>query len=454
MLKKILALMLAVLMLSAFAVGCKKKPVESGSSSKKPSSTIVSNDDDKNDEESSDITEGESSITVGDVESGDDSSYWPYPWTVETTSAYFRDSEEAKQSVTIGESVKQFTDHGKLELGIYHSIMKYCTNYGTDFASREREFADVVRQGYFNVYMIAMNEYMMTELKYISEAGCTFWLSAPSFSIARGDDINQVMENTKVYIQMIKDAGYYDLFQGWFWDEPIWHGMPNKDYQVLTEALYKTFGKRNGPVFATGEFTNTEGNEGDLGIGADQMNKITKASFKYLTDIGYDSYSVDVREGAPNGGKAKYDNWSAAVGNKPIYDGKSYYRAFAEYLRGLAGHEVNYWWWPTCYTTGLWGGLGGQRTADEEYCIAHLDFMCQEAMDYEYGGGVMLYCYPVSTSGYYSFAQLMDVKGDTGDYAIQPEIPKWEKYCDVLRGWCKKFNEGRDRNYIDLPKYN
>ena len=453
MLKKILALMLAVLMLSAFAVGCKKRETGKGSSSKKPSSSTVSKDNDNN-EESSDITEGESSITVGELpeeEEGD--KYWPYPWTVETTSAYFRDSEEAKQSVTVGESVKQFKDHGKLELGIYHSIMKYCTNYGTDFASREREFADVVRQGYFNTYMIAMNEYMMTELKYISEAGCTFWLSAPGFSLARGDDINQVMENTKVYIQMIKDAGCYDLFQGWFWDEPIWHGMPNKDYQILTEALYKTFGKRNGPVFATGEFTNSEGNEGDLGIGADQMNKITKASYKYLTDVGYDSYSVDVREGATNGGKAKYDNWSAAVGNKPIYDGKSYYRAFAEYLRELVGHDVNYWWWPTAYTTGLWGGLGGQRTADEEYCIAHLDFMCQEAMDYEFAGGVMLYCYPVSPTGYYSFAQLMDVKGDTGDYAIQPEIPKWEKYCDVLRGWCKKFNEGRDRNYVDLPKY-
>ncbi len=450
MLKKILALMLAVLILSAFAVGCKKKPVEGSSSGKKPSSSTVSTDDDN--QESSDITDGESSISVGDVGDEDDG-YWPYPWTVETTSAYFRDSEEAKQSVTVGESVKQYTDPGKLELGCYHSIMQYCTNYGADFASREREFADVVRQGYFNTYMIGMNEYMLTELKYIAEAGCTFWLSAPSYSAARKDDINKVMENTKVYIQLIKDAGYYDLFQGWFWDEPIWHGMPNEDFQILTEALYKTFGKRNGPVFATGEFTNTEGNETQLGTSADQMRKITKESFKYLTDIGYDSYSVDVREGASNGGQAKYDSWSAAVGNKTINDGKSYYRAFAEYLRECAGHDVNYWWWPTAYTTSLWGGLGGVRTADEAYCIAHLNFMCQEALDYEYAGGVMLYCYPVTSTGQYlSFAQLMDVKGDTGDWAIQPEIDKWEEYCNVLRDWCKKFNEGRDRNFVALPQ--
>ncbi|MBQ8869057.1 MAG: hypothetical protein IJ027_04995 [Oscillospiraceae bacterium] len=451
MLKKILALVLAVMMLSAFAVGCKKKPVENSSSGKKPSSSSTQVSDISS-EESSEIADEESSITVGEVESDDGSSYWPYPWTIETTSAYFRDSEEAKQSVTVGDSVKQYTDHGKLELGIYHSVMKYCTHYGTDFASREREFADVVRQGYFNTYMISMNEYMMTELKYIAEAGCTFWLSAPGYQSARGDDINRVMENTKVYIQMIKDAGYYDLFQGWFWDEPIWHGLPNKDYQILTEALYKTFGKRNGPVFATGEFTDSEGNETQLGTSADQMRKLEKASFKYLTDIGYDSYSVDVREGASNGGAAKYQSWSAAVGGKTITNGKEYYRAFAEYLRELAGHEVNYWWWPTAYTTSLWGGLGGVRTADEQYCIAHLNFMCQEAMDYKYAGGVMLYTFPTTSDNkYYSFAQLMDLKGDTGDWAIAPEIDKWEEYCKVLRDWCKKFNEGRDRNFVSLP---
>lgn len=450
MLKKILALVLAVMMLSAFAVGCKRREVGGSSSGKKPSSSSTQVGDN---DESSEIADGESSITVGEIPDEDEGDeYWPYPWTIETTSAYFRDSEEAKQSVTVGESVKQYTDPGKLEIGCYHSIMQYCDNYGTDFASREREFADVVRQGYFNSYTIAMNEYMLTEIKYIAEAGAVFWLSAPGYESARGDNIDRVMESTKVYIQMIKDAGYYDLFQGWYWDEPIWHGLPNKDFQVLTEALYKTFGKRNGPVFATGEFTNSEGNEMDIGS-ADEMNKITKESFKYLTDIGYDSYSVDVREGASNNGTVKYPEWSAAVGGKKITNGKEYYRAFAEYLRDLAGHDVNYWWWPTAYTNSLFGGLGGIRTADEEFCIAHLDFMCQEAWDYEFGGGVMLYTYPLSQDGN-SFATLMDLKGDTGDYAIRPDIPKWEKYCDVLRGWCKKFNEGRDRNYVDLPKYN
>ena len=448
MLKKILALVLAVMMLSAFAVGCKKKPVEGSSSGKEPSSSSTQVGDNSS-EESSQIADEESSITVGDVSSEDDSSYWPYPWTIETTSAYFRDSEEAKQSVTVGESVKQYTDHGKLELGIYHSVMRYCTNYGTDFASREREFADVVKQGYFNTYMIAMNEYMLTELKYISEAGATFWLSSPGFSTARGDDINKVMQDTKVYIDLIKDAGCYDLFQGWFWDEPIWHGMPNSDYLILTEALYKTFGKRSCPVFATGEFTNSEGN--DLGISADEMNKILPATCKYLTDVGFDSYSVDVRDGASNGGKNKYDQWSAATG-RTIQSGKEYYRAFAAYLREYVGHDVNYWWWPTAYTNSLWGGLGGIKTADEEFCIAHLNFMCEEAMKDELAGGVMLYTYPVTSTGnYLSFAQVMDVKGDTGDWAIQPEIEKWEEYCKILREWCKKFNEGRDRKLVTLP---
>ena len=402
MLKKILALMLAVLMLGAFAVGCKKKP-DDDVSSKKPSSSQVGDVTDSSVE-----SIDSSNITVGDED--DDSSYWPYPWTIETTSAYFRDSEEAKESITVSDSIKQYKDHGKLEIGCYQSTMMWMENYGTDFASREREFSDLVKMGYFNVYMTHMSEYMLTEAKYIAEAGATLWLFAPQFN-SKSQNIDKVIEETKYYVDLLKDNGYGDIFQGFCWDEPIWHGMSNEDFATLTEALYKAFGTRNFPVFATGEFSIIEANEADIQANPNLMKKLDPAACDYVTDISFDAYSIDVRDGASNGGASKYQRWTEAVGGKPITDGKSFYRQFKAYLLEYVGRDINYWWWPTMYEASLVGGLNGLSHADEKFCIAHLNFLAEELIKDDKAGGIMLFTYS-------HFGKIVPIKGDTGDWAI------------------------------------
>lgn len=109
MLKRILAATIAVLMIMAFAVGCKPKKTEGTSSQKKPTSSKVESTDEWEDDESSQIADDEGD-DWGDWE--DYSSEIPeekepeeeeiedmskYDWTLNTSSAFFRDTEEAKQ---------------------------------------------------------------------------------------------------------------------------------------------------------------------------------------------------------------------------------------------------------------------------------------------------------------------------------------------------------------------
>ena len=143
MVKKILCAVLAAMMLLSFvscASSCKKEEVKGSSSKKKPSSSssvVVSDVASEEDSTSS-------SITIADVptdeSSGED---LPYEWTIETKSAFFRDSAEAK-SATMSDGIKQYKYSGSLQLGIYHLSAKFCDSVGEDTDSRMQEFADVV----------------------------------------------------------------------------------------------------------------------------------------------------------------------------------------------------------------------------------------------------------------------------------------------------------------------
>jgi len=431
MLKKILALMLAVVMLGTFAVGCKKKPVENGSSdlTSGVTSDVISDPDE---DVSSSIADEESS-DLGD-EVGDNSSYWPYPWVIETQSALFRDTSEAKESVTQSSGIKEYSDYMLMS---YHLSMTFTTAYGTDDASREKEFAEVVAQKYFNAYRLPMDKYLLTEAKYVAEAGASIWLSPPEYNSAE-DDLDEIIENVEFYINMLKNNGYGDIICGFQWDEPIWRGQSNDDFLAITEALYKKFGLRNFPVFATGEFTNLEANENQLGVPGTSMGKVATAATKYCTDIGFDGYSVDVRDGAPNG--SVYESWKEVAPG--INSGKTFYTELKKVLRKHVGHDANFWHFPCAYTTSLYGGLNGLMRADEDYCIAHLDFLAQDILDDEQGGGIVIYTYKDNAENALElgFQSHMDLKGSDGKWAIDPEITKWEKYSNSLRTWSDTFS--------------
>ena len=122
--RKILAVVFALLMVLAFAAGCKGKGSES-SSSKKPKkssssskiSSVVSDSedvssslawDDQNDDDDEDEDDGD--------DNDNDEQLAHYKWSVRKRDNYFRDSAEAKVAATVSKSVKQYKNPGNVML--------------------------------------------------------------------------------------------------------------------------------------------------------------------------------------------------------------------------------------------------------------------------------------------------------------------------------------------------
>ncbi len=430
MLKKILAGALAAMMLLAFATGCKKEP-EKASSSKKPTSSVesiyVPADDDV------------SSEAMAQIESEpeeEETSSHPYKWTIQTKSAFFRDTDEAKESVTVSETIKQYKNPGTYMIGAYQCRMSTMTAYGSDDKSREKEFADVVKSGYFNCFQLVGDKYFETELKYIAEAGYTFWLSMPRYNSNTMTEESYTQKVREV-LERIKKVGCLDLLNGFYWDEPIWTGMSNEDFLTQTKIHYVTFGLRNFPVFATGEFSDHEGNTDNLdGVTADQMKKILPSSMIYLTDVSYDSYGVDVRDNAVYSESWGKDREEYTGNVMTVRTGKDYYRAYKEWLFKYMGHPANFYYYPCAYECNTTGGI--VQTADEAYCQAHLEFMAEDLLADERGAGLFMYGFASGSNRHLD--QVLVFEDRNGNPTMYPDTEKWYSYSASLKQIRQKFD--------------
>ena len=105
MLKRILAAVVAILMIMAFAVGCKPKDNGETSSKKKPTSSQVEVSSDDEEDESSQIADDEgdewedysSEIPEDEEPEEEIEDMSGYDWTLNTSSAFYRDTEDAKK---------------------------------------------------------------------------------------------------------------------------------------------------------------------------------------------------------------------------------------------------------------------------------------------------------------------------------------------------------------------
>lgn len=429
--KKILSVLLAVMMLFAVltgcASGCDEKP------EKKPSS---STDSVIESVPSEDVSSG-----IASVEEEESSSSHPYKWQIQTTSATFRDDPAAKVSATVSTTIKQYKNPDSVQLGCYHLSLRWCDTYGEDLDSRIREFTEIVEQKYFNTYLLdaTNSEYLLLEVPIIAESGATFWLFFGNYN-STNETIEAYTERVRLVIDTLKAKGFGDLINGVMWDEPIWNGQTNEDFLKQSEVHYKVFGLRNNPVLAMGEFSDSHGNAD----GSDNSKKISRAACKYITDIGYDSYSIDVRDGVVFP-QDKLNQWSGAIG-KPVTDGKSYYVAHKEYLKEYVGHDVNWWYFPCAYAyPTVQGGV-----ADEAFCMAHLNFMVEDLLKDEFPGGVVVYTYYThSTHKRTGLNQYIPFKDEFGNYTHYPETEKWHDYFKLLQDTCEKLNS-KKANLVDL----
>ena len=427
MIKKILAVIFAALMFAGILVSCGDKPVTSNDSS-----TVASVEETSSEKKEESSSKKESSTNKTESVSSKEEEE-------EATSSKkgaLRPGEEEEETSSESESqsIKVFKNNNTVQINCYHLGINNCNALGDNEDDKYAEFKAVVEAGYFNSYLLGMGANLIKEVPLIAENGGTFWCFAPKYKADEdGVDysIDSYIEDCKFYINWMKENGYYELFNGFHWDEPA----PNQNFLKLTERLYKEFGLRQYPVFACSQFMNYEGNQGEAGFVDLSGGILNPETGKYITDVGYDSYSTDVREGAPNGNK--YAQWQKEI-SPNVVDGKSYYVEIRKILQKQVGRPCNFWHYATSYKNYLWGGLNGVMYSDEPYVIANLEFLTEDLLAQEYQGGITLYTFANFHGGHSGFECYCDAKVNGKE--LCSENKKWETYCDLLRETRKKFD--------------
>ncbi|MBE6788413.1 MAG: hypothetical protein E7539_01985 [Ruminococcaceae bacterium] len=426
MYKKISAFFLALALLCALLIGCGK------------AETIKDN--------SSHISKNESSFVESETSKIETSSETSSQKPVQSSSSQHikveTSSNESKEipvaSVSSSQSVKVYSNPGNVGMMCFSLSMNYTTAYGEDLESRKKYFEEMANSGFFNQYILHLGEYFMDEVEIIAKAGGSFWINCTKQGALVDKNLDSYISDFEGIIDNLRKKGYADLLNGFFWDEPLWSKtISNEQFLKLTKGLYQKFGLRNFPVFAVGEFTRLNGNEDEVPP-TTITQKVTTYSMRYLTDVAFDSYSVDVREGAGN--EWMFNRWQKEV-SPYVVDGKSYYTEHRRLITERAGHPVNFWHFPCAWDSSVSGGLNGIRKADEAYWIAHLDFMAQDVLDYEYPGGLCIYTFRrVDADSRDCFERRMDLKNENGEWAVWPDTEKYLTYSEKLRGWCEKFS--------------
>ena len=433
---KILSMLIAVVFASLFFVSCGENK---GSGSNDMSSKAAEQ------EFSSQVTSSENDVSskkdTASVSLKDNSSKKEETTSKQTSSkkgTVSRDSGNKTESKTESQSVKLPVSPSKARgIGVYHFEPSWTDHYAEEPTTEQRyeEFEDVLKAGYFNTVIGFSNDERFWEI--CEKYNVTVWTNL--WSLYDTKSTNATYNNLDNYLKMVEnqiakikaDPKRWERFQGFHFEEPIWRGQKNEDYLAVTKALYQKYGKRNFVVFATGVLTGVEGNEQQLGQSADANKKVLPFALEYTTDVSFDSYSVDVRDGAPNGDFIERMRKEANLPN--IVDGKSYFREIANLVLRLTGHPANIWFFPTAYKTNLWGGLTGDW-ADEEYCIAHLEFFHDLLNEYDFQGGLILYNYQ-KFSNEHALAEVLVVRDENGDYKLCPDYEgkKWTDYSMLIK---------------------
>jgi len=319
--------------------------------------------------------------------------------------------------------------------------MRSTDNLGGDVESRRAYFEKMVNSGYFNQYLLPMDDWAVMEAEIIAKAGGSFWFITSKDGEMVENSLDEYIQRIENRIKELEAAGLEEYLNGFFWDEPLLGSrISNDQFLKLTRVIYEKFGLRNFAVFATGEFTRLEGNEDELPPDI-KIGKITTHGMRYLTDVGFDAYSTDVRDEAPNGGAEQYKIWQKEI-SPNVVDGKSYYTEHRRLITERAGHPVNYWHFPCTWDDGLYGGVDGIMTADEGYWNAHLDLLAQDVLDYDYPGGICLYTFRrVDKDTRVCFERRMDLKDENGNWLVWPEVEKFTEYSEKVRYWNKKLSE-------------
>jgi len=429
MIKKLIAMIISIFVVFAVFVGCAENNMVSSDVSSAGASSEISAD------ECNKVSSKIETSSVSSKESDFSSDKTSSNKTV-IIKLPSKPSKNETSSVSSSGEVKRYTNPGNVGMMSYSLNMSTTTALGKDAASREKYFRAIVEEGYFNQYLVNCNNELLTHAEIVAEAGGSIWIIAGT-SVK---NLPSYINNVKTQFEKLKEAELLDVVNGFFWDEPTLGNRTSlEDFHTITKTLYQTFGLRNFPVFGTAEFTGNEGNT-SVNPGTKKQTILTTKSLEYVTDMGFDSYSIDVRDGASNGGSSQFAKWQASC-SKDIVDGKSFYTEHRKLLQKIANKPVNYWHWPSAWYDYLWGGLNGLKYADEAFWTAHLNFMANDVLEQENPGGLCIYTFRrVDTDTNVAFERRMDLKNDSNDFMVYPDVDKYYIYSERLRFWKEVFD--------------
>lgn len=264
--------------------------------------------------------------------------------------------------------------------------------------SKEEHLAEieaVLSAGYVNTIELApTSEYFAEAVALCTKYECKFWMRSNKWNdTSSGSSLGGFIAD--FYTEQVKAIkavdGAWDLFLGFLFDEPFLGGMTNEAFKEMTRQLYVRYNKRINVALSstivTDELRACYGK-------AEQVSPTTDA-LKYVTDIGFNDYSFDVREGYDQ--TLQLNKISAAIG-ETIASGQDYYRYVHKKVIEKFDHPVNFWFYPCAYKTNTYAG----GTTNEEYCIAHVNFfkeLLEETTNTyanQRSGGIAIYTYDVA----------------------------------------------------------
>ncbi len=307
-------------------------------------------------------------------------------------------------------------------------------------ADKLREVEDVLAAGYLNHMMVSYDENFTKVLALCKKYDVDVWIGAGFFN-SKKQSIEDFMLNNEEKVNDIIEAGMWDNFLGFYWDEPFLNGMTNADFYLMTKSLFEKWGKRNYPVFAQNHFLDK------VTLTDKNKEKIQPYSLEYITDVSWDNYSYDMREEAksnPSQNNALKNN-SKTLGVE-FETAEDYYRFIHSQIMDKIDHDVYVWFHPCAYESSVWTG----GYADEGYCIGHLEFFLKLLNEQEHPGGITLYSYASwSTPGIEQYLEVPNIQ--TGKQLLYPEVSKWKEYSQDLRDMVMDFRTRKLTTITDGP---
>ncbi len=312
----------------------------------------------------------------------------------------------------------------------------YTTNGENTAADKLREVEDVLAAGYLNHMFVSYDENFTKVLALCKKYDVDVWVSS-GFFYSHKQTIENYMLNVEEKVNDIIEAGMWDNFMGFYWDEPFLNGMTNEDFYLMTKTLFQKWGKRNYPIFSQNAFLGT----------SDTVEQVRTSSFEYVTDVSWDNYSYDVREEAKsNTAQNNQIKKNAETFGVEMETAEDYYRFIHSKLMEKIDHDVYVWFHPTAWITSTY--IGGR--ADEGYCVGHLEFFLKLLSEQEHPGGITLYSY--ASWSYPGIEQYLEVPNiQTGEQLLYPEVEKWTEYSQDLKNMVKQFRTRKLTALTDGP---